>query len=121
VIKRAGKAIIASSIEAVVCQHDGVGECAAVGVPCGLADDEIKLCVIREEGKSVTPEDLYAYCLHNLEEDLLPRYIQFRAGLPQNVRGKVERYRLRGEGVTDDTWDARARPNMRIDATCSPL
>jgi crotonobetaine/carnitine-CoA ligase len=108
VIKREGKKIIASAIEAVVCQHDSVVECAAVGVPCDLENDEIKLCVIREEGKSVAPEDLYAYCVENLEEDSLPRYIQFRDGLPKNARGKVQRYKLRGEGVTEDTWDTRA-------------
>jgi crotonobetaine/carnitine-CoA ligase len=121
VIKRAGKRIIASSIEAVVCQHESVAECAAVGVPCGLEDDEIKLCVIPEEGRAVAPEDLYAYCAENLAEEALPRYIQFRESLPKNVRGKVQRYKLRGEGVTDDTWDARVHAGMRIDRTCSLL
>ena len=108
VIKREGKKIIASAIEAVVCRHDSVAECAAVGVPCGPEDDEIKLCVIREEAKTVAREDLYAYCVENLEDDSLPRYIQFRDGLPKNARGKVQRYKLRGEGVTEDTWDTRA-------------
>jgi len=108
VIMRDGKRIIASAVEAVVCQHEGVAECAAVGVPCGPEIDEIKLCVIREEGKSVAPDDLYAHCVENLDEDSLPRYIQFRNGLPKNARGKVQRYKLRGEGVTADAWDTRA-------------
>jgi len=105
VIKREGKRIIASAIEAVVCQHDSVAECAAVGVPCGLEDDEIKLCVICKEGKTVALEDLYAHCVKNLEDHTLPRYIQVRDSFPKNVRGKVQRYKLRGEGVTEDTWD----------------
>ncbi len=36
---------------------------------------------------------------------MLPRYIRFVAELPKTPTAKVEKHRLRGEGVTADTWD----------------
>ena len=35
----------------------------------------------------------------------VPRYIEFRADLPRNPVGRVLKYQLRDEGVTDATWD----------------
>jgi crotonobetaine/carnitine-CoA ligase len=35
----------------------------------------------------------------------VPRYIEFRAGLPVNPQGRVLKYQLRDEGVTPTTWD----------------
>jgi crotonobetaine/carnitine-CoA ligase len=105
VIEKDGKHMLASAIEAVVSQYDGVAECAAVGVPSGPENDDIKLCVVCEEGKSVDPEKLTAFCAERMEEHMVPRYIEFRDTFPRSARGKVQRFRLRGEGVTGRMWD----------------
>ena len=38
----------------------------------------------------------------------IPRYIEFRADLPRNPVGRVLKYQLRDEGVTEHTWDREA-------------
>jgi crotonobetaine/carnitine-CoA ligase len=35
----------------------------------------------------------------------IPRYIAFRAGLPKTPSERVEKYKLKAEGVTEDCWD----------------
>jgi len=47
VIKRGERQILASAIETVASQYEGVRECVAVGVPSGPENDDIKLCVMR--------------------------------------------------------------------------
>ena len=103
-IKRGAKYIPASTIEAVVSQHEGVAECVAVGVPSGSQDDEIKLCVICKEGEILEPEELVSFCAEKMEDDLVPRYVQFRSSFPRSSRGKVQRYKLQAEGVPEGTW-----------------
>ena len=104
-IKRGAKYIPASTIEAVVSQHEGVAECVAVGVPSGSQDDEIELCVICKEGEILEPEELVSFCAEKMEDDLVPRYVQFRSSFPRSSRGKVQRYKLQAEGVPEGTWD----------------
>ena len=38
----------------------------------------------------------------------IPRYIEFRTDLPRNPVGRVLKYELRDDGVTDTTWDREA-------------
>jgi crotonobetaine/carnitine-CoA ligase len=104
-IKKDGTQIPVSTIESVVAQHGSVSECVAVGVPRGSEDDDIKLCVVCKEGTRLTPEELIRFCAENMDDNLLPRYIQFRIGFPRSSRGKVQRFKLQAEGVSEDTWD----------------
>ena len=112
VIKKGGRHIFASTIEAVVSRHDSVAECAAVGIASGPDDDNIKLCVVCKEGKRMEPEALLAFCAEKLESQMLPRYIQFRDSFPKSSRGKVQKYKLQAEGITAETWDrCKGRPD----------
>jgi crotonobetaine/carnitine-CoA ligase len=35
----------------------------------------------------------------------VPRYVEFRESLPKTPTARVEKYKLREEGVTKETWD----------------
>jgi crotonobetaine/carnitine-CoA ligase len=35
----------------------------------------------------------------------VPRYVEFMRALPVTENGKVQKYKLRERGVTEDTWD----------------
>jgi len=39
---------------------------------------------------------------------MLPRYIRVVAEMPKTPTAKIEKHRLRAEGVTADTWDREA-------------
>jgi crotonobetaine/carnitine-CoA ligase len=105
VIRKGERQILASAIETVASQYEGVRECVAVGVPSGPENDDIKLCVIREEGKAVDPHELATFCAERMEEYMVPRYIEFRNDFPRSSRGKVQRFRLRDREVTGRMWD----------------
>ena len=35
----------------------------------------------------------------------VPRYVEFSESLPKTATARVEKYKLREQGVTGDTWD----------------
>ena len=39
---------------------------------------------------------------------MLPRYVRMVDAMPKTPTAKIEKHRLRAEGVTSDTWDREA-------------
>jgi crotonobetaine/carnitine-CoA ligase len=53
----------------------------------------------------MTPEELVSYCNDRMAYFAVPRYVEFRESLPKTPTTRVEKYKLREEGVNKDTWD----------------
>lgn len=104
-IRRRGENISSFEVERVVNLHPNVLESAAVPVPSELGEDEVKVCVVVEQGKSLLPEELLAYCEDRMPYFMIPRYIEFKENLPKTETSKIEKYKLKTEGVTENTWD----------------
>jgi crotonobetaine/carnitine-CoA ligase len=64
--------------------------------------------VVVKPDESLTPEELIAHCAARLPHFAVPRYLRFTDELPKTPSQRVEKYRLRDQGITSDTWDARA-------------
>jgi long-chain acyl-CoA synthetase len=85
-----------NEIEGVVAQHPAVLECACVGVPDEHTGEAVKLFVVRKD-KSLTAEQLMAYCKEQFTGYKKPKYIEFRDELPKTNVGKILRRELRDE------------------------
>jgi carnitine-CoA ligase len=110
-IRRRGENISAFDLECEVNLHPAVLECAAIGVPSELEDEDVKLAVVLRPGAGLDPEELIAFCEQNLPRYMVPRYVEFRDALPRTPTDKVAKYRLRAEGdhgITEGTWDRAA-------------
>jgi long-chain acyl-CoA synthetase len=83
-----------NEIEQVVSLHDGVLECAAVGVPDARSGEAVKLFVVKRD-PTLSEEDLAAYCDANFTAYKRPKYIEFRDDLPKTNVGKILRRELR--------------------------
>jgi crotonobetaine/carnitine-CoA ligase len=107
-IRRRGENISSFEVESVIDAHPAVAECAAVGVPSELGEDEVKVVVVLRAGHRLTPEALIADCGPRLATFAVPRYVEFVAELPKTATHRVEKYRLRREWRTPGTWDRLA-------------
>ncbi|WP_034299868.1 long-chain-fatty-acid--CoA ligase [Herbaspirillum sp. RV1423] len=85
-----------NEIEGVVAAHPGVLECACVGVADEHTGEAVKLFVVRKD-KSLTAEQLMAYCKEQFTGYKKPKYIEFRDELPKTNVGKILRRELRDE------------------------
>jgi carnitine-CoA ligase len=107
-IRRRGENISSWEIERVVGRHPDVAQVAAYGVPSPLSEDEVMVAVVPRDGRTLDPAELTARCEGVLTSFAMPRFVRFVSALPMTPSQRVEKYRLRAEGVTDDTWDRQA-------------
>jgi crotonobetaine/carnitine-CoA ligase len=104
-LRRRGENISSYEIEETLAEHPDVVVSAAHAVPSELGEDDLKITVVIRPDSSLTEEDLAKWCVNRLPYFAMPRYIEFRDDLPRSELGRVQKYRLRDEGVTEQTWD----------------
>jgi crotonobetaine/carnitine-CoA ligase len=104
-IRRRGENISSYEVEQVVNAHPAVAEVAAYAVPSELAEDEVMCAIILREGEVLAPLELIKWCEPRLPYFAVPRFVRTLAELPKTENGKVQKYKLRDQGCTADTWD----------------
>jgi crotonobetaine/carnitine-CoA ligase len=107
-IRRRGENISSFEVESVISAHEAVLESCVVGVPSDVGEEEVKAVVVLKEGQSVTEEELIRWCEPRLAYFSIPRYIAIRDKLPKTPSERVEKFKLKAEGITEDCWDREA-------------
>lgn len=104
-LRRRGENISSFEVESVFRQHPGIVDVAAHAVLSDLLEDELKVTVVLNAEANLSEEQLCLWSAEQMPYFAVPRYIEFRIDLPRNPVGRVLKYVLRDEGVTNDTWD----------------
>jgi crotonobetaine/carnitine-CoA ligase len=107
-IRRRGENISSFEVEKIVNSHPAVEESAAVGVKAqtgGYAEDEVMIVIVKKEGMDVSPEELMGFFEPRMPHFMIPRFIRFAGSLPKTGTERVQKNKLREEGITPDTWD----------------
>ena len=107
-LRRRGENISSFEVEDGINSHPAILESCVVGVPSDVGEEDVKAVVICMPGMSVTERELIAWCESRLAYFSIPRYIAFRDSLPKTPSERVEKYKLKNEGVTEDCWDRDA-------------
>ena len=105
VVRRRGENISSYEVERVLNDHPAVHESAIVGVPSELTEEEVLAVIKLQEGSQLEPEQLLSFCEQRLPHFAVPRYIRFIEQFPKTPSQRIEKYKLRKEGITHDTWD----------------
>jgi len=85
-----------NEVEGIVAMHDGVLECAAIGVPDRKSGEAVKLFVVPKDAR-LTAHALLMHCREHLAGYKCPREVEFRDELPKSNVGKILRRELRDE------------------------
>jgi len=104
-LRKGGENISSFEVEQVINSHPKVFESAVLAVPSELSEDDVKAVVVLKDGEKITPEELISFCNDRMAYFAVPRYLEFKESLPKTPTSRVEKYKLREEGVTKDTWD----------------
>ena len=107
-LRRRGENISSFEVERLVQRHPDVLECAAYGVPAALTEDEVMVALVARPGRVVDAEDVLRFCVVEMPRFMVPRYLRVLDALPKTPSQRIEKYRLRGEGVTPETFDREA-------------
>lgn len=106
-IRRRGENISSYQIERIVNSHPLVAESAAVGVPSELGEEEV-LVVVVAKGDGLDNEELVAFCTERMADFMVPRYIRLETELPKTATQRVQKFKLREQGV-ENAWDRAAQ------------
>lgn len=104
-IRRRGENISSHEVEQVVNAHPAVAEAAAYAVASELAEDEVMCALVLRAGARLEPLELIRWCEPRLPYYAVPRFLRALQALPKTENGKIQKYQLRAEGRTPDTWD----------------
>ena len=104
-IRRRGENISSFEVERAVQQHVAVTEAAAYALPSDIGEEEVGLAVIVRPGASLAAAELSRFCIDTMPRFAVPRYVRFVDALPKTPSQRVQKYKLRAEGITDDCVD----------------
>ena len=107
-IRRRGENISSLEVEIEVAAHPAVREAAVIPVPSELGEDEVMAVVSLRPGRRLDPAALLAFLQPRLAHFMLPRYVRIVDALPKTPTEKVEKHRLRAEGISAESWDREA-------------
>ncbi|WP_371930627.1 AMP-binding enzyme [Streptomyces poriferorum] len=94
-ILRGGFNVYPREIEEVLLTHPSVSMAAVIGVPHERHGEEVKACVVRAQGATLTEDELIAWCKQEMAGYKYPRIVEFLGALPTNATGKILKRELR--------------------------
>jgi carnitine-CoA ligase len=109
-IRRRGENVSSMEVERQVADHPQIKEAAAIGVKAGegaSSEDEIMVVCV-PEGDAPDPAEFTQWMAERMPYFMVPRYIRFVSELPKTPTERVQKVKLREQGVTDDTFDREA-------------
>ena len=113
-IRRLGENISSFDVESLVCSHPDVRECAALAYPAAIGEDDVRVVVVVAEGARADAGALYDWLTGIMPKYMLPRYIEFAAGLPRTPTNKIEKFQLKEAGLGAGVWDREIhKPSAR--------
>src|SRR6185369_14917578 len=93
-VRRRGINISAWEVERVINEHDDIEECALVGVPGELGEDELLIYVRPAGGRTIAPDALIRWCEPRLSYFQIPRYVAVVDDFPRTPTQRVRKGEL---------------------------
>ena len=93
-IRVKGEMVSAYEVEEGVLTHPSVKDCAVIGVPGEMGEEDIKLFVVQKQGVELTAEDLQQHCAERMAKFMVPKHVIFLDSLPLTPTGKPEKGKL---------------------------
>ena len=93
-IRVKGEMVSGYEVEEAVLTHAAIQDCAVVGIPADMGEEDIKAFVTLKDGQSVCEEDLRDYCATRMAKFMVPKRIVFLEEMPRTPTGKPEKGKL---------------------------
>lgn len=98
-IIRGGENIYPKEIEEFLYTHPAVSDVQVVGLPSKQYGEEVCACIIVRQGMTLTEEEVKNYVKSHMARHKTPTYVRFVNSFPTTASGKIQKYKLREEGI----------------------
>ena len=106
-IRRRGENISSYEVEQAFLEILEITEAAAYAIPAkggeGM-EDEVMIALMVNKNTNIEHSNLLTKARINLAKFAIPKYIRIMDQFPKTATGKVQKNKLREEGITLDTW-----------------
>lgn len=93
-IRVRGEMVSGFEVEEGILTHEDVEDCAVIGVPSPLGEEEVKAFVVTKGGKSLTTDDIQNHCQGRMAKHMVPVQVVFLSDIPKTPTGKPEKGKL---------------------------
>jgi fatty-acyl-CoA synthase len=107
-IIRGGENIYPREIEEFLYTHPDVSDVQVIGVPDVKYGEELMAWVKIREGATVTDDALKEFCRGKIAHYKVPRYVKFTDEFPMTVTGKIQKFKMREQAVSELGLEAAA-------------
>jgi amino acid adenylation domain-containing protein len=90
IIKSRGEKVSPKEVENIIYQYPGVLEVAVIGVPDELLGQAIKAFIVTND-REISSSNIMQHCKKNLEDFMVPKFIEIRESLPKTSSGKIKK------------------------------
>ncbi len=104
-VRRRGENISSYEVEAVINTCEAVLESAVIGVPSELGEEEVMAVVVLKADHELTETALLDFCVPRMAHFAVPRFVRWVDELPKTPSERVQKFKLREQGITPNTWD----------------
>jgi fatty-acyl-CoA synthase len=110
-IIRGGENVYPREIEEFLYGHPSVADVQVIGVPDEKYGEEICAWVRLRDGKTLTIDEVKAFCAGKIAHYKVPRYLRITDDFPMTVTGKIQKHKLRQQAI--ETLGLRADAGVK--------
>jgi len=105
-LRTAGRNISTMEVEMAFRKHPAVQDVAAFGLPSSdvPGESDLKVNLVLKPGSDVSHEALAEFINDNAPYYFVPQYMEFVDTLPYTPTNKVQKFKLREQGLAPSTW-----------------
>ena len=93
-IRVRGEMVSGFEVEEGILSNDDVEDCAVIGVPSPLGEEDVKAFIVLKSGKSLTQEAVQDHCRGRMAKYMIPAHVVFMDQIPRTPTGKPEKGKL---------------------------
>jgi fatty-acyl-CoA synthase len=98
---RGGENVYPREVEEFLYGHPEIADVQVIGVPDERYGEELMAWVIPRTGASLDEEAVRSFCQGRIAHYKIPRYVKFVDAFPMTVTGKVQKFKMREEAVSE--------------------
>ena len=100
-IIRGGENVYPREVEEFLYRHPKVEDVTVVGLPDERFGEELCAWIRLKAGESADADEITAFCRGEIAHYKIPRYIRFVEAFPMTVTGKVQKYMIREQMISE--------------------
>jgi fatty-acyl-CoA synthase len=98
---RGGENVYPREIEEFLYTHPEIADVQVIGVPDERYGEELMAWVILRPGATLDQQEVRDFCRARIARYKVPRYVKFVDSFPMTVTGKVQKFKMREQAISE--------------------